>query len=977
MMFIAGLHSMSAQQQVAGTVTDAEDIPLAGANILEKGTTNGTQTDFDGNFSIEVAEGAVFVVSYIGFATKEVPVNGQSSISINLAEDAAGLDEVVVVGYGTQRKSDVTGAVSSISGEDLAETASANLISQAQGKLAGVDIVNNNGSPGAPTTIRIRGNRSINAGNDPLYVIDGVPTTQGIDDFNPGDIESLEVLKDASAVAIYGSRGANGVILITTKRGTKGKINVQYNTYYGPKNAVEDINTMNAQQYIEYNRVARGLAKNDGSDDVQALGQGLIDNYQNGVDTDWLELALKPGSQTEHQLSASGGSEDINYYVSGSYYDEEGILKNSNFDRLSLRTNLDARLSDKVRIGISLTTSKSERNLGSSRPYGGALNYIPIVEPFDSEGKIIPFPNPSEGLLTSPLLDYAPNQHVDEIRSFRFFSNLFAEYGITKNLTYRLNVGSDVNNERRGRFNGDLDGSATRAQIDNGNETSTTIENLLTFDKDFGNHYLNVVGLLSQQTNRNETSRIIGEEIPIAKSTFYDVDSAERLIEIGSNFTDWTLLSYMARINYRFNEKYLLTASARADGSSRLAEGNKWALFPAVSAGWIISKENFLENSAISFLKLRAGYGEVGNSSIAPYQTFGGLRRTSYAFGDEGAFGFGQDQIANANLGWEISKTVNVGLDFGFFKNRISGSLELYTTTTDDLLLNRQIPTTSGFNNILTNVGSTRNKGWELTLSANLVNTNDFQWNVDLNASSNQEEIVSLFNGEDDDIGNGWFIGSPINVFYDVRFDGIWQTEQAAEAAEQGQLPGDIRIADVNGRGENGELTDQPDGTTNSDDRAILGSTVPDWTGGINSKIRYKNFDFSIQINTRQGQLLESQWHDIGGNSWEGRFANLNFNYWTPNNSSNDVPIPRAGGAPLYSSAVRYFDGSFTKIRNIILGYRIPLKEATSVRLYLSAVNPVIFSKYNTVDPENSGGTVGPGVPLSTAIYLLGVNFKL
>ncbi|MDF0718135.1 SusC/RagA family TonB-linked outer membrane protein [Muricauda sp. 334s03] len=345
------------QFQVTGSVKDQAGVALLGANVIEKGTTNGTQTDFDGNFALTLSsQNAILQVSYIGFTTKEVAFDGMTTYNVILQESASGLDEVVIVGYGTQRKSDVTGAVSSISGSELTETASSNLITQAQGKLAGVDIVSNNGSPGAPSTIRIRGNRSINAGNEPLFVIDGVPTTQGIDDFNPGDVESLEVLKDASAVAIYGSRGANGVILITTKRGKKGKPNIRFNTYYGPKIAVENVNTMNAQQYMEYNRVARGLSMDDSSGDVLALGQGLVDNFQNGVDTDWLDLALKTGSQQEHQLSVSGGSENLNYYASGSYYNEEGILKNSDFDRLALRVNLDAHLNEKTQIGISLET---------------------------------------------------------------------------------------------------------------------------------------------------------------------------------------------------------------------------------------------------------------------------------------------------------------------------------------------------------------------------------------------------------------------------------------------------------------------------------------------------------------------------------------------------------------------------------------------------------------------------------------------
>lgn len=968
--------SRALEKIITGTVKDVEGLPLIGASVQVKGSTSGVITDLDGAFSLSVPDDATtLVISYIGFSVQEVEIGNRSMIEIVMTENASVLDEVVVVGYGTVKKSDLTGAVSSISGADLSEVATSNVLDQAQGRLAGVDIVQANGSPGSPLNIRIRGNRSISANNNPLFVIDGIPTTQGIDDFNPADIESMEVLKDASAVAIYGSRGANGVILITTKRGKEGKATIGYNGYYGLKQQIENLDKMNGRQFAEYVRVANGLAIDDASQDVAFLGQQLAENLQNGIETDWLDEVYRTGTQQEHQLSASGGSQNINYYISGSYYLEEGLLEKSDFERFSIRANLDATLSPKAKVGLSFTSSTDLRNQMSTAPTTNAIRYSPLVKAFDAEGNIIAFPNPSEGLLTSPLLEYVPNQYIDETKGLRLFSNLFGEYAFTNNLSYRLNVGADFSTARRGRFSGDYDGSATVGSIGNTDVSSYTIENILTFNQEFGDHGLNIVGLFSTQSSSTELSGLNGRDIAITRSTFRDLGSSATITGINSSLEEWGLVSYMARVNYRFKDKYLLTVSGRADGSSRLAEGNKWAFFPAASAAWIISKESFMNIPVLSFLKFRVGYGEVGNTSIDPYQTLGGLERTIYAFGEEGAFGFGQSGIANPDLSWEISRTTNVGIDFGLWNDRVSGTIEFYDTQTDDLLLTRLIPITSGFNSVLENVGATRNRGWEFTLSANVINTaSGLDWDVGVNVFSNKEEIVELFNGAVDDVGNRWFIGHPINVFYDHQFAGIWQTSEAAQAMEAGLEPGQIKIADVNGRDENGVLTNRPDGVLNADDRTILGSTVPDWSGGLSNKITYKGLDFSMLIYTRQGQMLNSSFHNLGGNNFEGRYANLNFNYWTPDNPSNEIPQPRAGGAPNFSSALRYYDGSFVKIKNVTLGYDfardlLKLQNISSLRVYVSAINPLIFSEYDLVDPE----TV---TPLSSSTYLVGLNLK-
>jgi len=968
--------SLQQQNSVSGKVTDSSGASLPGVTVVVKETTKGTITDADGNYSLSnVAGDETLVFSFVGMKTQEISVLGNSTINVVLEEEAIGIEEVVAIGYGTMKKSDLTGAISSISENDLSTTQSSNVLEKAQGKLAGVDIISGNGSPGGDQTIRIRGNRSITANNDPLFVVDGIPTTQGINDFNPGDIESMEVLKDASAVAIYGSRGANGVVLITTKRGKKGAAQINYIGYYGLKKQIENLNKMNGQQFVEYRRVANGLSKSDNSQDQVLLG-GLYDNYINGIETDYIKETYRDGLQTEHQLSASGGNEKLRYYISGSYYKEEGVLKKTDYERYSLRVNLDAELTRKLKIGLSLTSSKDLRNrMDSNDPTLAAIQYAPITQAYDDLGNIIAYPNPDEALVTSPLINFAPNQLVDETKGFRMFSNLFGEYAITKDLTYRLNFGTDISYSRRGRFSGDYAGSTPEASVENTNVFSYTLENILTFDKTIGEHVLSLVGLFSTQSSSTEGSSMSAQGIPITRSTFYAMGTAETITGINSYLSEWDLLSYMGRVNYKFKNRYLLTASGRADGSSRLAKGNKWAFFPAASLAWIVSEENFVNIPALSFLKLRAGYGSVGNTAINPYQTQGGLDRSFYLFGDDPAYGYKQDGIANPELGWEISKTLNFGIDFGLWDNKVSGNIEIYDTKTSDLLLERVLPTTSGFESIIENVGETRNRGWEFTLSANILNKpSGLKWDVDFNIFSNKEEIVELFNGTQDDIGNGWFIGQPVNSFYDYVFDGIWQSDETGEAANSGQAPGQVKIKDVNGRDENGELTKQPDGHINTDDRAILGSTVPDWTGGLTNRIKYKGFDFSTLVFIRQGQMLSSRYHVFGGNSWEGRYAHLNVNYWTPENPSNEYPQPVEGGSVLYASAIKYFDASFVKIKNISLGYELVnnvLKTNTiaSCRVYLSATNPVTWSDYDTVDPET-------GRALSSATYTIGVNLK-
>lgn len=968
---------------VTGKVADESGQGLPGVSVVVKGTQRGTTTNQEGAYSVVVPDGgATLVFSFVGYLSQEVPVNKRSQINISLSTDTKALNEIIVVGYGTQKKRDLTGAISSINSRDIAETPSSNFLQNAQGRLAGVDIVRTNGNPGSAPTIRIRGNRSINASNNPLYVIDGIPTDVSINDFNPNDIESMEVLKDASAVAIYGSRGANGVILITTKKGKEGKAVISYDGYYGIKKAKKNLNLMNGEQFAQYSRVARGIDANDASKDNTFFSTLESDNLKKGVETDWLDLILRDGQQQQHQISASGGNQNTTYYLSGAIYDEKGIMELSDYQRYSFRANIETKLTERLRVGLSSTVSSDLQNVMANGPYTNALQFSPLVQPYDADGNFIAYPNPREGLLTSPLLQYQSGQYTDERKKYRVFANIFAEYTFTEGLTYRLNYGPDFSTSRQGQYQGTLAGSANTAEVTNQQNFAYTLENILSYNRKFKDHSLNVVGLFSTQTNRFESSGAAARNIPVESSLFYNLGSAETVTGINSSLTKWGLLSYMGRINYSFKDRYLLTLTGRADGSSRLSQKNRWAFFPSVSAGWVISDEAFMSSvKTLSFLKLRAGYGAVGNTSIAPYQTLGGLERSVYAFGNDPAYGYALNVIPNPDLRWEISSTLNLGMDFGLLNDRLTGSLEFYKTNTTDLLLNRLIPITSGYESILQNIGATSNQGWELSLNGNIVNSpGGFKWDANLNIFSNKEKIVELFNGKDD-VGNQWFIGQPVSVFYNFKQEGIWQTSEADEAAKVKQKPGDVKIADVNGRDAQGNLTNQPDGQINSDDRTILGSTVPKWSGGLTNRLSFKGLDFSFLVYARQGQYLRSDFHNLGGNNWQGRYSAINFDYWTFDNPVNKIPRPNSAAAPLYSDAVRFFDGSFVKIRNITLGYTIPKAitskiKLNSLRLYATADNALIFSPYKLVDPETANGIVGGGSPMTSATYVFGLNLK-
>lgn len=950
---------------VQGTVTDQETgEPLPGVNILVKGAGTGTVTDMDGRYTVEVPDGnSILVFSFIGYASQEIAVNGRSIIDVQISPDLQSMQEVLVVGYGTQEKSQITGAISSVSSTDIQSVPVISADQALQGRAAGVDVMAASHSPGSGATVRIRGINSINANNDPLFVLDGIPISGGLSDINPNIIESMEVLKDASATAIYGARGSNGVVLITTKRGSEGKTRVNYDSYIGFSQILNKVEVLDADGWVRYKEASRG------TDDLNVLLDPIeLRNYEAGKEVDWQDLILQKGLQQSHSIGVSGGSQKTRFSVSANYLEQKGIVLKSDFKRGSMQINLDHQVNERVRIGTSTLLSTSKRNVVNGyRLIGQAMQISPLGDLYNDDESLRLYPT-SEALLGNPLLD-GENEVNQQLRT-RVFSSIYGEYEFIKGLKYRLNFGPDLSFGNTGHFIGSntttLQGGTNRASNSRFDTKAYTLENLLVFDRTFNEiHNLEITLLQSIQEQFSENNNIEAMGMPSERMLWHDL-SAGQIRSFDTGQEQWSILSYMARVNYSLRDKYLLTLTARRDGSSRFGADRKYGFFPSVALGWRIIEEGFMRGlPAVTDLKLRASYGSIGNTAINPYQSQGGLRRHSYIFGSEPALGFEPNTLPNPDLRWEESTTANVGLDFGFLNNRLTGSMEYYQINTTDLLLNQRLPALTGYTSILTNIGATSNTGFEISLSSvNLDLPNGFKWSTDINAAINKNEIVELY-GEGDDVGNNWFIGEPINVYYDMAFDGIWQEHEADLAATYGRKPGQIKVKDINN-----------DQQVTAEDREILGSSIPKWSGGITNKFSYKGIDLSIFINTRQGFMINSELHAI--DNLAGRYNIPTFvNYYTPENPSNDYPQPvNQGQQNINLNVLRYRDGSFVRVRNINLGYSIPDQVLSgagiqSIRVYVNAQNPFTFTKFDGWDPE-AGGSLS-SYP-STKMFLFGVN---
>ncbi|MFD1874363.1 SusC/RagA family TonB-linked outer membrane protein [Hymenobacter bucti] len=1008
---------------ITGKVMSAdgkEELP--GVTVLLKGTTNGTGTGPDGSYTLQVPAGGggVLIFSYVGYATQEVQIAGQSVINVRLQGEAKGLDEVVVVGYGSQKKSDVTGALSSVSAKEIQQVQTQNLTQALQGRAAGVDVAGGNFRPGEVPSIRIRGNRSIRASNEPLYVVDGIPLAQGtgLNDFNPQDIQSVEILKDASATAIYGSRGANGVVIVTTKRGQEGKFSINYNTYFSADRASRTLDLFSGGGFLEVQREAnrsngtyaplyadpaRDFAL-FGSKDLNAW-EGIADGYD-WVDrpnrvvatrpttaeertlygasvteipvydaskvrtTDWQDLALRTALTQNHQLSASGGTDKLRASVAVGYLKQNGIQLGQDFARYNARATLDLKVNSAITLGASTNASLSIQNYGPDI-YGRATGQLPYAVPYAPDGSFLTNPG-GDPLIFNPLREQ--NNAFNERRVTRFFGSFYADVKLPlKGLRYRLNVGPDFRNNRTGIFQSaraiarDAGGpnSVSYGQYDQGQNFTYVVENLLFYDRQFGEkHSLGITALQSVQADRGEGSSVNALDLPYDSQKWYNLSSTYKAAAngFGSYYSARSLMSWMGRINYGYLDRYLLTLTGRADGASVLAPSNKWSFFPSVAVAWKVQQENFLRNvEAVSELKLRAGYGTVGQASIDPYTTGGTLQQSAYAFNETPAYGYSPTPgtlpgtlggLPNPNLKWERTSTLNLGIDFGFFKNRVTGSVEVYRANTTDLLLPRALPAVSGVVSILQNVGATRNSGVEVGLTTVNVEGKNFRWSTDYVFTRNKEEFVSLASGSVDDVGNRWFIGQPLGVYYNYQNAGIWQTSEADAAKVYGAKPGEIKIVDQ----DNNQLI-------NANDFVVLGSNRPKWSGSVNNTFTYKAFELSFLVYARVGQLLATGYAPGLG----GRYPGLAVDYWTPTNPNNEYPRPAIGqDAAKNNGGYPFQSGSFVRVRNISLTYTVPPAISTKIRasnlaIYVNAVNPFLFTKFRGLDPEASdiGSTSG------------------
>ncbi|MGN0282305.1 MAG: SusC/RagA family TonB-linked outer membrane protein [Prevotella sp.] len=959
-----------AQKAITGNVKDANGEPLVGVTI-SAGGGNGTVTDADGNFKLSnVGASTILKFSYVGYDTQEQKVGNRNKLDIVMVSSYESLDEVVVVGYGVMKKRDLSGSISQLKAKDITAVPTTNVLESLQGKIAGLDMTPSSGAVGAGFNFNVRGNRSLTASNAPLILVDGIAYGSDIT-INPNDIESIEVLKDASTTAIYGSRGANGVIMITTKKGKEGKTKVEFNAYAGPvmKTRMPDI--MNAEQNVEFRREAL-RAVNNYTDDSAFLSSEEIALLNSGVSVDWLDLVMQSGFTQNYQASISGGTEKTQASFSLDYQNEKGLLRGDEMDRYGGRLNVVHKMGKELEVGASLHINYRNQNSSPSGAYHYARTYSPLAKPFNEDGSINRLPlYGSSSTSVNLLVDQDKENYLNETKAYRVFGTGYLSWNIVKGLNYRTNLGIDLQSTTTGLFEGV---NSSYAQSNSGrayaSKTEThnngyTWENILTYSNDFDVHHITVMAGHSMSKSHYESLSANGKGFAFDAVQYHNLTSAQADKNIASSLTESSMLSFFGRIYYKLMDKYMLTLTMRADGSSVLAEGNKWGYFPSVAGAWRIKEESFLKNvDAVSDMKLRLSYGLSGNSAVSAYQTTGGLSGTYYDYNGTAAYGYRPYNLANKDLKWEKTKVLNFGIDYGMLNNRIYATIDIYKTWTNDLLLPMIIPGHTGFTEVISNVGKTETRGIDVTLSGVIFDKPDFKWNADITLGHNKEKIVSI-NSDQDDEANGWFIGQPTKVYYDYEKIGIWQLNEETEAAKYGQVPGDIKVKDQNGDGK----------ITPEDDRIILGQQTPKLTIGFNNKLQYKQWELDIFLYGRFGHMIRNS-NKLGflPSGWQNQAV---YDYWTPENATNDMPRPNFNRDQnmLYFSTLGYEKGDFVKIKDITLAYNFPLKwiskiGMTRLRVYGTMKNFFTFTGVDDYDPEGCGSIYYP----ITKELVFGVN---
>ncbi|WP_231590638.1 SusC/RagA family TonB-linked outer membrane protein [Hymenobacter terrenus] len=1010
-------------QTISGRVVDDKNQPLPGVTVLVKSTTNGTSTGVDGTFSLTITtENPVLALSYIGYKSQEVPVNGRSQIEVTLAGDQQALKEVVVVGYGTQQKKDLTGAIATVSGQDVTKVPVSGFDQALQGQVAGLQISSSSGAPGGNTNILIRGVGSASSGtsNEPLFVIDGFPVSGSgvgnpLNTINPNDIESIDVLKDASATAIYGSRGSNGVIIVTTKRGKANKSQVGLDVYAGYQEVAKRIDMMNAQEFALFTIDAR----NNGYLDNVPTGKitdpnsvrptnfriptALLDPASLGEGTDWQDAIFRKARIQSYQVSASGGSDNVRYSVSAGYFDQEGIILNTGLKRYSFRANVDAKASKRLNVGISLLPSyTTQTDLPYSGHYGSlgiiqsALAQppnVPVYNPDGSYGTTVPTPEPQAVSVQNAVK--IANEYKSPSSQFRLLGNTYAEYAILSDLKFRATIGADLNYSRNEVWNpstlstaaatGPASAFARRFESIN-----LLNENTLTYQRTFGRHAINFVGGFTAQ---RETSDVIAitangftdDLVPNINGGIITGGVNGGTVPGATGFTqpnsiqEYTILSILARANYVFNEKYLLTATVRRDGSSRFGEDNLWGTFPSASVGWRVSDEAFMKSQrVVNDLKLRASYGLTGNNNIGNYRAIGQLGGSNYILGDALALGQVRTSIANSKLGWETTKQLDLGLDLSLFDSRISLTADVYDRRNTNMLLTVQVAGVTGIgpNGItnptaLVNLGEVQNKGLELALTTrNLVG--DFKWTTNSNITFNRNEVLALQSDRDQIFGantNVTQVGQPIGMFFGRRQLGIFQSDDEARAYrtlptqaapnQPAARAGDVKWKDVNN-----------DGVVNDNDREIIGNPNPKYFFGFNNSFAYKAFSLDVLTNGMVGFDIYNSSFFLNNSGVQNGAKYVYDNRWISPSQPGDGRFGRSirGGVNnngQYSSQY-LFDGSYLRIRTVTLAYTVPREVAQRIglqgaRIFATGANLYTFTKYIGYDPEVSNGSGSQG----------------
>lgn len=946
------------QSVVNGTVLDPNAGPAAGVTVLVKGSQNGTITDDFGHFSISCKSGDVLVFTCLGYLDNEVAVSNKANITIKMLEDSFALDDAVVIGYGSVKKSDLTGAVATVKPSDLRNSKVGMVSGALQGTAAGVQVTQGNMKPGADAGIVIRGIGSLNAGTSPLYIVDGVPM-DSLQDIAPGDIQSIEILKDASSAAIYGSRGSNGVVLITTKRGEAGKARISFSAMYGAQKMLGKQDLMNAQQYYELVQTS-GQPYTWTGEELQLLSEG--------GSTDWQDAVTQTGSVQDYNLSVSGGNDKFSHYLGADYYNQKGVVKNSSFDKITLRYNMDAQVKDWVRTGARFNIVNSKlRNINEEKDSGygtmfSAISSQPTAPIYNADGSYF------DGFLNTKANPVAMVDLLDKsTRKIMAVGSAYLEIEPIKNLVFKTDNTLHYTFYRTNEYEDGRMGQhypvEGRAYITNSLSQSWQTENTITYKFEVGKHKGSVMGGFAASKDKYESSYQQGLGIN-SYTKFNNIGAASTFGPDSSSASASTLASFFARATYGFDDRYLFTVTMRADGSSKFAPGHKWGFFPSAAFAWRISEEEWLKGTAVNNLKLRISAGRLGNQNIGNYtfmaQISEGGSFDNYIFGGEKAVGLQYSSIANTNLTWEKANQFDVGIDFGFLKNRISGTLEAYYKRTSDLLWSVNLPKESGYITSLTNVGVLDNRGVEFSINTVNVNTSFFQWTTNLNITYNNNVVVELYDGKLD-VDKWIFVGHSLNEIYTLKSNGIWQLNEAGEAAQYGCVPGDRKIVD-----QIDPTTGVADGKINGDDRVFCGQSTPPVYGGMTNTFTFGDektgiFDITVFMNFSAGYMINNSLlrYENAYNTWGNMSVNYYKNYWTLDRPSNKYPAPRIGSPYLNGDGTdaNYQKGDYLRIKNVELGYSLPFRllekgKISSLRIYASVQNVATITKFTGYDVE-------------------------